>query len=102
MKPIYRLYTLIFCQIAAPALVVGGFIINAIVEDVASLPKGFKQELNWFQENPDTSEMMVTMMFVVGGILAVVAVITAISIVASKKGTDDAKLGIGVKKRKHF
>ena len=100
MKVLYKVYFLIFCQIVAPALVVGGFIINAVILDVSALPVGFKEDMNWFQENPELSDKIVLGSFITAGILAVSAIITAFSIAQSKKGGEDTGIGLQFKRDK--
>ena len=73
--------------------IVSGLIINFVILDPQALPSNLRQSLEWFQQNPDASSNVILSLYILAGVMAVTAVLLSISLVRSKKGGEDTKMG---------
>lgn len=102
MQALNKIYVLIFVQVLAPVCVILGLILNGVVLDSDILPGGVRQSLNWFQQNPDISNVIVWGLYISAGIFAVIAIALSIYIYTNSRGVEDKNLGMEFKKTGAF
>jgi hypothetical protein len=88
-----KVFIIIFCFVISPLSFIGSLVLKETLSDKAIVSEDYTEQLNWFQENEEISENIITGLNIVAEVFLFVAIILLISMSQGGRSSDDAGIG---------
>ena len=98
MKAVNRFFIMLFCFVVGGICSIVGVVLNSVKWEGGFIPADIQRRLSWFGENPETTSIIVWVLWGGALVLAVLGVISLVGIIKDRRTTADTDLGIEYKR----